>query len=73
MDRLFNAKIITGSNKEFKLMPKKIKQTRYLIRHNIYTPTHNSVYNQLLGIKLRSVSPWVALVYLDTEFLWQRK
>ena len=33
----------------------------------------NSVYNQLLGIKLRTVSLWVALVYLDTESLWQRK
>jgi hypothetical protein len=30
------------------------------------------VYNQLLGIKLRTVSLWVALVYLDTESLWQR-
>jgi hypothetical protein len=30
------------------------------------------VYNQLLGIKLRAISLWVALVYLDTESLWQR-
>jgi len=29
------------------------------------------VYNQLLGIKLQAVSLWVALVYLDTESLWQ--
>jgi hypothetical protein len=31
------------------------------------------VYNQLLGIKMRKVSLWVAPVYLDTESLWQRK
>ena len=31
----------------------------------------NSVYNQLLGSKLRAVSLWGALVYLDTESLWQ--
>jgi hypothetical protein len=35
--------------------------------------TANSVYNQLLGIKLRTVSLWVALVYLDKESFWQRK
>jgi hypothetical protein len=34
---------------------------------------HNSVYNQLLGIKLRIFSLWRTLVYLDTESLWQRK
>jgi hypothetical protein len=32
----------------------------------------NSVYNQLLGIKLRILSLWYTLVYLDTESLWQR-
>jgi hypothetical protein len=31
------------------------------------------VYNQLLGIKLRILSLCRALVYLDTESLWQRK
>ena len=36
-------------------------------------PVPNSVYNQLLGVKLQAVSLWVALVYLDTESLWQRK
>jgi hypothetical protein len=36
------------------------------------SPAANSVYNQLLGIKLRTVSLWVALVYLDSESLWQR-
>jgi hypothetical protein len=36
-------------------------------------PAANSVYNQLLGIKLRALSLWVALVYLDAESLWQRK
>jgi|WetSurMetagenome_2_1015567.scaffolds.fasta_scaffold133881_2 hypothetical protein len=25
---------------------------------------HNSVYNQLLGIKSQALSPWIALVYL---------
>jgi hypothetical protein len=35
-------------------------------------PATNSVYNQLLGITLRALSLWVALVYLDTESLWQR-
>jgi hypothetical protein len=34
---------------------------------------HNSVYNQLLVIKLRILSLWGALEYLDTESLWQRK
>jgi hypothetical protein len=34
---------------------------------------YNSVYNQLLVIKLRTLSLWAALVYLDTESLWQRK
>jgi hypothetical protein len=33
----------------------------------------NSVYNQLLGSWLRTVSLWVALVYLDTESLLKRK
>jgi hypothetical protein len=33
----------------------------------------NSVYNQLLGIKLQAVSLFGILVYLDTESLWQRK
>jgi hypothetical protein len=36
-------------------------------------PVANSVYNQLLVIKLRTVSLWGTLVYLDTESLWQRK
>ena len=40
---------------------------------NSIKTTHNSVYNQLLGIKLQTVSLWVTLVYLDTESLWQRK
>jgi hypothetical protein len=31
------------------------------------------VYNQLLGIKLQTLSLCVALVYLDTESLCQRK
>ena len=43
------------------------------IKENMNKPATNSVYNQLLGIKLRSVSLWGALVYLDTESLWQRK
>jgi hypothetical protein len=33
----------------------------------------NSVYNQLLGIKLRIISLWVTQVYLDTESLLRRK
>jgi hypothetical protein len=33
---------------------------------------HNSMYNQLLVIKLQAVSLWQALVYLDKESLWQR-
>jgi len=33
----------------------------------------NSVYNQLLGIKLRTLALCGTLVYLDTESLWQRK
>jgi hypothetical protein len=37
------------------------------------TTTANSVYNQLLGSTLRALSLWVALGYLDTESLWQRK
>ncbi len=36
-------------------------------------PVYNSVYNQLLGIKLQAVSLCGAFVYLDTESLWQRK
>ena len=32
--------------------------------------TANSVYNQLLGIKLRALSLLASLVYLDTESLW---
>ena len=43
------------------------------IEDQIIKLSHNSVYNQLLGIKLRTVSLWGALVYLDTESLWQRK
>jgi hypothetical protein len=36
--------------------------------------THsNSVYNQLLGSGLQIVSLWVALLYLDTVSLWERK
>jgi hypothetical protein len=35
-------------------------------------PAANSVYNQLLGLKLQAVSLWVKLVYLDTESLWRR-
>jgi len=34
---------------------------------------YNSVYNQLLGIKLQALSLWVAPVYLDTESLCRRK
>ncbi len=37
------------------------------------TAAANSVYNQLLGIKLRILSLLGAPVYLDTESLWQRK
>jgi hypothetical protein len=33
---------------------------------------YNSVYNQLLGIKLRISSLLGALMYLDTESLWRR-
>ncbi len=51
-----------------------------LFRSNNYTiyklklkTIANSVYNQLLGIKLRILSLWGTLVYLDTESLWQRK
>ena len=39
----------------------------------IKMPAPNSVYNQLLGSGLRTVSLWGTLVYLDTESLWQRK
>jgi hypothetical protein len=38
-----------------------------------HSPAANSVYNQLLGSKLRKEFLCFALVYLDTESLWQRK
>jgi hypothetical protein len=34
--------------------------------------TANGVYNQLFGIKLRTLSLCGSWVYLDTESLWQR-
>ncbi len=40
--------------------------------NNIVLSVANSVYNQLLGIKLRKVSLYTALMYLVTESHWQR-
>ena len=43
------------------------------LKLNLNKTHYNSVYNQLLGIKLRTFSLLGTVVYLDTESLWQRK
>jgi len=49
---------------------------KYIETGKIFKMMHDTTtggYNQLLDIKLRKLSYWVAPVYLDTESLWQRK